>query len=144
MEKSNRFLKVTGILMIIGGSFNLLASVLALLFGAVFVDAVIHTNLTGAGTVAAGVIIAGIVFIIAGSVIQFTAGVFGAKNANNPKNANGCIVFGVLTALVYLVSQLLNLVGGGVHNYLDVMIVIFGLIVPALYIVGAVQLKMKD
>ena len=144
MEKSNKFLKVTGILMIIGGSINLLGSVLLLLFGVLFVDAAIHTSLTGTQDAAVGVIVAGIVLIIAASIIQFAAGVAGAKNAKNPEKAGICICFGVLTVVIYLVSQVLNFLGGAVHNYIDVMVIVFGLVVPALYLVGAFQLKAKE
>ena len=144
MEKSNKFLKVTGILMIIGGSFNLLASVILFFAGVIFTDATIHANLTGAETVLAGAIIAGMVLVIAASVIQFSAGVFGVKNAKNPEKAGTCICFGILTAIIYIVSQLLNFLGGGVHNYMEVMGIIFGLLIIALYLVGAFQLKSKD
>ena len=144
MEKSNKFLKVTGILMIIGGSFNLLGSLLMLFFGVIFVDATIHANLTGSEAVLAGAIIAGIVLVIAAGLVQFIAGVIGVKNASNPEKAGVCICFGVLTALIYIVSQILNFAGGGSHNYLSVMIIVFGLLIPALYLVGAFQLKSKD
>ena len=144
MEKSNKFLKVTGILMIIGGSFNLIASLLLLLMGVVFVDATIHANLTGSETVLAGAIIAAMVVAIAAGIVQFVAGIVGVKNASNPEKAGVCICFGILTAIIYIVSQILNFVGGGAHNYLDVMIIVFGLLIPALYLVGAFQLKAKD
>lgn len=144
MEKGNKFLKVTGILMIISGAINLLGSVLLLLFGVLFVDAAVHANLTGAKEVAAGLIVAGIVFIIIASIVQFLTGLFGVKNAKNPEKANVCILFGVLTVVIYVVSQILNFMGGAIHNYLDVMIVVFGLVIPALYLVGAFQLKAKE
>ena len=144
MEKSNKFLKVTGILMIISGSFALLSSILVLLFGVVLVEGAIHTNLTRTQDFAVGIIVAALVLVIAGSVIQFIAGLVGVKNAKNPEKANVCIIFGVLVALVYLVSLVLNLIGGGYTIWMDVLVVIFGMVVPALYLVGAFQLKAKE
>jgi len=144
MEKSNKFLKVTGILMIIGGSFALLASVLMLLFGVLLVEGAIHSNLTRSQDFAVGLIVAALVLVIVGGVVQFIAGVVGVKNAKNPDKANTCIIFGILAAIVYLVSLLMNFLGGSNHTWLDVLVVFFGLIVPALYLVGAFQLKAKE
>ena len=144
MEKSNKFLKVTGILMIIGGSFALLSSILVLLFGVLLVDGAIHANLTLKQDAAVGLIVTALVFIIAAGVIQFLAGIQGVKNAAKPEKANICIILGSLTALFYIVSQLLNFLGGKIHNYLDIIVVMFGLVVPALYLLGAIQNKMKD
>jgi len=144
METSNKFLKISGIFMIIGGSIALLASVLMLLFGVLLVEGAIHSNLTRSQDFAVGLIVGALVLVIAGGIIQFIAGVVGVKNAKNPEKANTCIIFGILAAVVYLVSLLLNFLGGSSHTWLDVLVVFFGLIVPALYLVGAFQLKMKD
>jgi len=144
MEKSNKFLKVTGILMLIGGSFALLSSVLMLLFGVVLVDGAVHANLSRSQDVAVGIIVAALVLVIAASVVQFIAGIVGVKNAKKPEKANVCIVFGILAALIYLVSLLMNFLGGSAHTWLDALVIPFGLVVPALYLVGAFQLKIKD
>ena len=144
MVKSNKFLKTTGILMIIGGSISLLLSVLVLLFGVVFVDAAVHANLTTGETVLASAIVAGMCLIIAASIIQFCAGVAGVKNAKNPEKAGVCIGLGILTILLYIVSQLLNFLGGNLNNYIDLVVVLIGLAIPALYLVGAFQLKAKE
>ena len=144
MEKSNMFLKVTGILMTIGGSFALLSSIFMLLFGVILVKGAVHENLSRSQDVAVGIIVAALVLIIAGSVVQFLAGLAGIKNAKKPEKANTCIILGIITALFFLVSLLLNFLGGSSHTWLDVLVVIFGMVVPALYLVGAFQLKMKD
>ena len=144
MEKSNKFLKVTGILMIIGGSINLLTSLLVLLFGVVFVTAAVHANLSTGEEVLAGAIVAGLCLIIAAAIIQFCAGIAGVKNAKNPDKAGVCIGLGILTLLIYIVSQLLNFLGGNINSYLDLLVVVIGLVVPALYLVGAFQLRAKE
>jgi len=143
MEKSNKFLKVTGILMIIGGSIALIFGIFILLFGVLLELGAIHNPGPGVNKVV-GLVEAGVVLAVVGSVVQFIAGIVGVKNANKPEKANVCIVFGALTALIYIVSQVLDFIGGGIHNTYDVVSVIIGLLVPALYMVGAIQNKMKD
>ena len=143
MEKSNKFLKVTGILMIIGGSFGLIASVFLFLFGVLLTMGALLHPAPGVNQ-AVEIIGAGIGIAIAGAIIQFIAGIAGVKNAKKPEKANLCIVLGSLTALFYIASQIFTYVGGASKTYLDYVVVVIGLVVPALYLVGAVQNKMKD
>ena len=144
MEKSNKFLKVTGILMIIGGSIGLLTSVFVLFAGVLLVDATVHASLSRGGEILAWAIIASLVLFIAASIIQFCTGVAGVKNAKKPEKAGVCITLGILTLLIYVVSQLLSFLGGTINSYLDIIAVVIGLVVPALYLVGAFELKAKD
>jgi len=143
MEKSNKFLKVTGVLMIIGGSFGLIGSIFLFLFGVLLTVGALLNPAPGVDQ-AVEIIGTGIGIAIAGAIIQFVAGIAGVKNAKNPEKANFCIALGSLTALFYIASQILTYVGGASRTFLDYIIVMVGLVVPALYIVGAVQLKMRD
>jgi len=143
MEKKNVFLKVTGIFMIIGGSIGMLFGVFVLIFGVVLGIAAIHDP-SPVVKVVAGLVEAGVVLALAGTAIQFIAGLVGVKNAKNPEKANLCIVLGILNALLVLVSLLFDYIGGGIHNFYNLYLVLFGLIIPTLYLVGAFQLKAKD
>ena len=143
MEKSNEFLKVTGILMIIGGIFGLVLGIFILLFGVIIGIAAIHNPAPGVNQVV-GLVETGVVLALVGTLIQFLAGVVGVKNAKNPEKANVCIVLGILNAFLVLASLLFNYIGGGAHNFYNVFLVLFGLIVPTLYLIGAFQLKAED
>ncbi len=129
MEKSNGFLKIAGILMIIGGVFTILFSILAVI---------------GVGALAAtlsqevdmGMLIAASVLGIISGIISLIAGILGAKNANKPEKAKTCIIYGGLTVLLSVLGSILNVVGG---SQFSVVGLITGLIVPALYLIGAFQ-----
>jgi len=143
MEKSNKFLKVTGVLMIISGAIALVAAVFLLIFGAILEMGALHNPGIGVNR-AVGLLEAGIGLAVFAAIVQFIAGVVGVKNANKPEKATVCIVFGALTTCCYLAYQVIDFIGGGLHNYFDVISVLLGLIVPALYMVGAIQNKIKD
>jgi len=143
MEKSNAFLKVSSILMIIGGSFGLLFGIFVLLFGVVLAIAAIHNPGPGVNVVA-GLVETGIVLALVGTLVQFIAGIVGLKNAKNPEKANLCIILGVINAVFVLASLILDYIGGGIHNFYNVFLVLFGLVIPTLYLLGAFQLKAKN
>ena len=131
MQKSNGFLKVAGILMIIGGVFTIIFSILAVI---------------GVGALAASlgaevdmglVMVSAILGLISG-IVSFIAGIMGTKNANKPEKAMTCIVFGGLTVLLSVLGSILNVVAG---SQFSVVGLITGLLVPALYLIGAFQNK---
>ncbi len=133
MEKSNGFLKVTGILMIIGGVFTIIFSILAV----VGVGALAATLGTEADL---GLLMVSSIIGLISGVVSLIAGITGAKNANKPEKATACIAFGCLTVLLSILGTILNVVGG---NQFSVLGLITGLIVPALYLVGAFQNKKR-
>ena len=133
MEKSNGFLKVTGILMIIGGVFTIIFSILAV----VGVGALAATLGTEADL---GLLMVSSIIGLISGVVSLIAGITGAKNANKPEKATACIAFGCLTVLLSILGSILNVVGG---NQFSVLGLITGLIVPALYLVGAFQNKKR-
>ena len=133
MEKSNGFLKVTGILMIIGGVFTIVFSILAV----VGVGALAATLGTEADL---GLLMVSSIIGLISGVVSLIAGITGAKNANKPEKATACIAFGCLTVLLSILGSILNVVGG---NQFSVLGLITGLIVPALYLVGAFQNKKR-
>jgi len=134
MEKGNTLLKVAGILMIIGGSIGLIVGIIAVLGVGILVAAL---NALGESA-NQGLLMFGAVLILLGAVIQFVAGIVGVKNAKKPEKAMVCIVFGILTVVVSLLSNVLTVVGGGDFSIVSLGI---GLVLPALYLIGAFQNK---
>ena len=143
MEKSNKFLKITGILMIIGGSFAIIGGIIILLLGALY----LFTNTQDSGLVTETVgRIAEISIAVAvvGGIVQFITGIIGVKNAGKPEKANVCIFFGSITALFFIASQVLSSIAGGTQSHYNALSMIFGLLIPAFYLIGAVQPKSKE
>jgi len=141
VKKGNKFLKITGILMILGGSFAVVASVFIMIFGAFLVAGNIHSP---------GVIVteigsflqSGIALTVLGGVIQFITGVLGVKNAKKPEKANICIIFGTITAILFIATQVIHSTGSGdISTHYTNISILLGLVVPALYLIGAVSLK---
>ena len=88
-----------------------------------------------------GLVRTGVVISIIGAVVSIIVGIIGMKNASKPEKMNACIMWGILVLLIYSVAQVLDYVGGGVHDTLDYVGMFAGLGIPAFYIVGAVQTK---
>ena len=118
------FLKVCGILMIIGGIFGLIFSVLAIV--AMKQPELAELNST--------VVWISIILALIGSVIELIAGIMGVKNANKPEKAKACLICGLLVILTSVLSQIISVVGGGEFS---VSSLITGLLVPVLYVFGA-------
>ena len=123
-KKSNKLLKIVGILMIIGSIFSIIMGLfvggLAAIFGGL--------NLI---TFAA-------LSMLAGGIINLIAGICGVRYAAKPEKANTCIVYGVLTAALVVLSNILYVSAGSGMN---TMSLVTGLILPALYLIGAFQNK---
>lgn len=133
MEKSNAFLKVSGILMIIGGVLSIIISILAVIGASALAAAL------GSEAIMGLLVVASILCLVSG-VVSLIAGIVGAKNANKPEKAMTCIIFGILTVLLSVLGSILSVVGGGQINVVGL---ITGLIVPVLYLIGAFQNKKR-
>ena len=132
-QKSNGFLKVTGILMIISGGISIIFSIIALLGVGVLATAL-------GGDASLGLLMLASVLALVSSVISLVAGILGVKNAAKPEKAQICIVFGFITAILAVLGNVLNIAGG---NSFDVLGLVTGLVVPVLYLIGAFQNKGK-
>ena len=124
-----KFLKVTGILMIIGGGFGIIGGILAML-GAGALAAVLETS-------AGGLMLAS-ALILASAVFQLIAGIMGVKNCDKPEKAQSCIVIGVIVAILSVAGNVISNVLGSDFNIINYAT---GLIIPVLYIIGAVKNK---
>ena len=127
--KGRKFLKVTGILMIIGGAFGIIGGLVAMI-GAGALAAVLETS-------AGGLMLAS-ALILASAVFQLIAGIMGVKNCDKPEKAQSCIVIGVIVAILSVAGNVISNVLGSDFNIINYAT---GLIIPVLYIIGAVKNK---
>ena len=127
--KGRKFLKVTGILMIIGGAFGIIGGIVAMI-GAGALAAVLETS-------AGGLMLAS-ALILASAVFQLIAGIMGVKNCDKPEKAHSCLVMGVIVAILSVSGNIISNILGSSFNILSYAT---GLIIPVLYIIGAVKNK---
>ena len=145
-QKGSKLLKIVSIIMMIGGIvsavFSVIAAALAGVGTAVMsqpeVSDAIDSALAGStGPVMAVIWIAVVVAVVC-SVVEIIAGVKGKKNWDNPAEAQGMMILGIVCAVLSLVSNILFATGGmGVQ----IVSILSGMVLPVLYIVGTVQLK---
>lgn len=76
----------------------------------------------------------GLATTLVGGIIQLIAGINGVKHCNKPENAKKCITWGIIVIALAVISNVLEVIGGGEFNVLSFVL---GLIVPGLYIYGA-------
>lgn len=128
--KSNGFLKVTGILMIISGALGIIFGIISVL--GVGVLAALGAN-SGLLTFAA-------ILALVSGVASLVAGIMGVKNAAKPEKAMQCIILGFLTAALSILGNVLTVVGGGDFSVINLVL---GLVIPVLYLIGAFQNKQR-
>ena len=127
--EGRKFLKITGILMIIGGAFGIIGGIVAMI-GAGALAAVLETS-------AGGLILAS-VLILASAVFQLIAGIMGVKNCDKPEKAQSCLVIGIIVAILSVAGNVISNVLGSDFNVFNYAT---GLIIPILYIIGAAKNK---
>lgn len=137
MEK-NKLLKVASILLIV---FGVVLALLAIIFFAAgdLVAEVIGKSgeefegmdaETAAAAVKLGVLVLGIVLLVE-AVAYIAAGVIGVQQ----KSAQLCFIVGIVLVVLCGIGAITNIVEG------QILSAVIGLIVPVLYLVGAIQLK---
>ena len=127
--KGRKFLKVTGILMIISAAFGIIGGIVAMI-GAGALAAVLETS-------AGGLMLAS-ALILASAVFQLIAGIMGVKNCDKPEKAQSCLVMGIIVAVLSVAGNVISNVLGSDFNIFSYAT---GLIIPILYIMGAVKNK---
>lgn len=125
--KGTGFLKVTGILMIIGGGISIIMGIIA----ALSVAALAYI----AGGDSSALLYASVVLMLISAVAELVAGIIGVVNCKKPEKAGVCIAWGIIVAVLSVAGTILNSVGGGTFS---VFSLILGLVLPVLYIIGAV------
>ena len=102
MMKGKTYLKVTGILLLIGGIIGVLCyGLLALLMGVAVVD-------QGAGSGAVSVTLIVVIYLIA-AIIQLVAGVMGIKGCNKSDKADGCFKIGIVVLIISILAAIVNM-----------------------------------
>ena len=127
--KGRKFLKVTGILMIIGAAFGIIGGIIAMI-GAGALAAVLETS-------AVGLMLAS-VLVLASAVFQLIAGIMGVKNCDKPEKAQTCLVMGIIVAILSVAGNVISNVLGSDFNAFNYAT---GLVIPVLYIIGAAKNK---
>lgn len=126
--KGASFLKVTGILMIIGGGISLIVAIAALL-------GIAALAVLGASS---GILYAAGVLTLVSAVAELVAGIIGVVNAKRSEKAGLCMAWGVIVAVLCVAGCVLTAVGG---SDFPVFSLILGLVLPVLFIIGAAKNK---
>lgn len=132
--KGSSLLKIASILLIVFGAIGIIVSIIGLvsLVGLSSFFRAYDTDFNLGLLYVAGIL--GLV----GTVLRLVAGIIGLKNHNNKAKAGTCFMWGIIIVAFTVVSSILTVIGGNSFPFLSFII---GLIVPALYIVGAHQNK---
>ena len=127
--KGSKFLKVTGILMIIFSALALILSIVAAIGLATLAALDLNTwQYTAA-----------VILMLVGSIFELIAGIVGVKNCNKPEKAGTCMVWGIIVIALSVLSNVLTLVGN--PDNFSIVNLLTGLVIPVLYLIGAVMNK---
>ena len=129
--KGQKALKITSILMIIGGVIATVAGILVIL--GISALAALADSTEGMGLIYASSII-----VIVSSIIEFIAGIKGVGACSAPQKAASCIKWGIFVVILYVASVVLGLIGGSDFSIINL---ILNLLLPGFYIFGAVRMK---
>lgn len=132
--KGHKFLKSTGILMIVAAAFSIIAGVFVGGLGVLAAGLGAASGLTFAYWAA-------LFLTLAGGICQLIAGIKGVRHSKRSEKAGKLIAWGVIVAAFSILSMLMNLVNGGEFNGVNLLT---GVAVPALYIYGAVLNSKAD
>ena len=125
--EGSRFLRVTGVLMIIVASVALVAVVFA----------VIGIGILAAGDVPIARFIVTTSAAFLGAVAEFVTGILGVKNWDRPTRANVCIGWGITVIALSLIAD--ALVFAFFPECFQIASIAIGLIIPILYLLGGFQ-----
>ena len=129
--KGQKILKVTSILMIIGGIIAAILSVIGILG----VSALVAMAGSAEGT---GLFYASFILAVVASIIEFIAGIKGIGACSAPQKAASCVKWGIIIAVMTIISMIIGLVAGGEFNITSLVL---NLLLPGLYAYGAMQMK---
>jgi len=122
----NKLLRFTSVLMIIGGAFFIVAGVVAVLgVGALSIAIGNSGRLTTAA----------LITLVSG-IAQLIAGIVGLRSAEHPFGHGSCILWGIIVMALTVASAWVSHSGGRELNWLNLFV---GLLIPALYLIGAFQ-----
>ena len=128
--KGQKILKVTSILMIIG--------VIAVGVGVRAILGISALAALSGSAEGTGLLYASSILVTVASVIQFIAGIKGISACSDPQKAASCIKWGIIIAILAIISMIIGLVGGGTFSITSLVL---NLLLPGLYVYGAMQMK---
>ena len=129
--KSLMMFKVTSIRMCIGGVFAVVAGLLA------FLGIIARAALSGSSE-GIGLLYASSMLVTVACRIQFIAGIKGIGACSDSQKAASCIKWGIIIAILTIISMIIGLVGGGTFSITSLVL---NLLLPGLYVYGDVQVK---
>ena len=118
--KENMGLKVTAIIMLVGGIISAVLT-LASIAGVALLNAI---------GIKSALIYIGIIVSVAGSVLMIVAGANGIKAAKDPAKAPACVKLGIVIIALKVFAILVNVIGGAGFDFTSLAL---GLILPCLY-----------
>lgn len=129
MSQGKGFLKVCGIIMIVGGGLSILLSIIALigLAGVLALAAALEVQVNILAVI-------GLVLAIIAGVMELVCGIVGVKNCDKPEAAGKCLTFGIIVLATSILAQILTAIGGGNFNFFSMLT---GSALPVLFIIGA-------
>lgn len=130
-NNGQKFLKITSILMIVGGIIAVIAGIIAILG----VSALAALAGSAEGT---GLLYASSILVTISSVIQIIAGAKGLEACKVSETAGKCVTWGIVIAALSIISMVIGLIGGGDFNITNLVL---NLLVPGLYVYGALKTK---
>ncbi len=141
-QNGSMLLKVVSIIMIVGGIAGAVISVLATILASAATTVLNNSEVKLAAAVAGedtnkinAAMWIGVIFLVVAAVIEIIAGVKGKKNWNNPEAAKSLIIIGGIVAGLSLIGAIIS------QSFYSLAT---GLVLPVLYIVGAVQLMKQS
>ena len=130
------FLKVVGILMIIFGAIALIVSLIAVA-GMSALSALANAVSEATGEeINTGMLWIGLILSVVSAAMEMVAGIVGVVNAKKPEKAKTCLVFGILVAVLTVAGCIFTVASG---DDFPVASLLLGLVMPVLYIIGAVK-----
>ena len=120
------FLKVFGILMIIAGAISAILYIVVI---------------AGAAQLGLGLLTAAGVIGVIAAVVELITGIIGVKNSAKPENAGKCLVWGIITLVLSVVSNVMVWIAGQTEAGSIIGTILTGFAVPVLFIIGAVLNK---
>lgn len=141
-------MEIASILMIIGGILGVVGSVfMAMLSAGVMAIGSnpelqkIFTDVAKTTKAVSAVLWVGVAVLVISSVIEIIAGLKGKKNCDNPAMGKNLLAWGIVTAVVSVIGNALYANADTASNAIVIAFSATGLIIPVLYIIGAVKLK---
>lgn len=123
------FLKVCGILMIIGGAISLIIAIIAVA-GLGLLQTALGAELK------VGMAWAAVILGFVGAVVELVTGIVGVVNSKKPEKAKVCIFWGCFVAVISLASAILTAASG---QDFPIASLLLGLVLPVLFIIGAAK-----